>query len=52
MRDTAMSIYLNLIDMDYMDYSDTLESDLDYIENLLRSHSKEETLEILEEIRY
>ena len=52
MIDAAMSIYLNLIDMDYMDYSDTLEADLDYIENLLRSHSKEETLEILEEIRY
>lgn len=52
MRDTALSIYLNLIDMDYMDYSDTLENDLDYICSLLRDHSKEETMEILEEIRY
>jgi len=52
MRDTAMSIYLNLIDMDYMDYSDTLESDLDYICSLLKNHSPEETREILEEIRY
>ena len=52
MRDTARSIYLNLIDMDYMDYADTLESDLDYICTLLKSHSVEETQEILSEIRY
>lgn len=52
MREAAISIYLNLIDMDYMDYTETLETDLDYIESLLKSHSKEETMEILEEIRY
>lgn len=52
MRETAMSIYLNLIDMDYMDYAETLEDDLDYICSLLKSHSPEETQEILEEIRY
>lgn len=52
MRETAMSIYLNLIDMDYSDYSDTLENDLDYICSLLERHTKEETMEILEEIRY
>jgi hypothetical protein len=52
MRDTAMSIYLNLIDMDYMDYADTLEEDLNYICTLLKSHSADETMEILEELRY
>jgi hypothetical protein len=52
MRETAMSIYLNLIDMDYMDYAETLEDDLDYICSLLKSHSPEEKQEILEEIRY
>lgn len=52
MRELATSIYLNLIDMDYNDYSETLEADIDYICSLLRDHSKEETIEILEEIRY
>lgn len=52
MRETATSIYLNLIDMDYADYADTMEADIDYICSLLKSHTPEETQEILSEIRY
>jgi len=43
----AYEIYENLKDMDYMDYEDTKESDIEYIAGMIARVGVEKTLAIL-----
>lgn len=40
-------IYNIMLDLDFMDYTETRESDLDYIAELLKDYTIDEVLEIL-----
>lgn len=46
-RKIAVEIYEKIKDMDFMDYESDYEKDIIYIENLLKTHTKKEVLEIL-----
>lgn len=43
----AIQLYKECMDMDFMDYSETLEKDLLFISELLKEFSYEETKEML-----
>ena len=52
-RDTtkqAILFYINYIDLDFMDYSDTIENDIDYIKDLIKKHGATEAKKILDNI--
>lgn len=40
-------IYNIMLDLDFMDYTETKEQDLEYIAELLKDHTFDEVLEIL-----
>ena len=43
----AIELYKECMDMDFMDYSETLETDLLFISELLKEFSYEETKQML-----
>ena len=45
----AYKIYCELMDLDYLDYAETLQSDLEYIQDLINKHGVKAAREILKQ---
>lgn len=46
----AMLFYINYIDLDFMDYSETREDDIKYIKDLIETYGPTKAREILDNI--
>ena len=46
----AILFYINYIDMDFLDYSETLENDINYIKDLINKYGPTKAREILDNI--